>query len=81
VNDELLPLSFDPVSNGEYLPPPKSERDHAAEKRIHRIAEKNAARTGVSRRTFLAGGVRHGGVAIGDQRRLRRARRPVPDRA
>jgi len=55
VNDELLPLSFDPVSNGEYLPPPKSERDHAAEKRIHRIAEKNAARTGVSRRTFLAG--------------------------
>src|SRR5205823_13806675 len=55
VNDELLPLSFDPVSNGEYVPPLKSERDHEAEKRIHRIAAKNAARTGVSRRTFLAG--------------------------
>lgn len=55
MNDEPLPLSFDPVSNGEYLPPPKSDRDREAEKRIHRIAEKNAARTGVSRRTFLTG--------------------------
>ena len=55
MNDELLPLSFDPVSNGEYLPPAKSERDRAAEKRIHRLAEKNAARTGVTRRSFLAG--------------------------
>jgi predicted TIM-barrel fold metal-dependent hydrolase len=55
VNDEFLPLSFDPVSNGEFLPPLKSGRDHAAEKEIHRIAAKNAARTGVTRRTFLAG--------------------------
>ncbi len=55
MNDELLPLSFDPVSNGEYLPPPKSERDREAERRIHRLAERHAARTGVTRRTFLAG--------------------------
>jgi predicted TIM-barrel fold metal-dependent hydrolase len=55
VNDEALPLSLDPVSNGEYLPPLKSEQDHAAERRIHRIAEKNAPRTGVTRRTFLGG--------------------------
>jgi hypothetical protein len=55
VNDELLPLSFDPVSNGEYLPPPKSDRDREAERRIHRIAERHAARTGVTRRSFLAG--------------------------
>jgi predicted TIM-barrel fold metal-dependent hydrolase len=55
VTEDVLPLSFDPVSNGEYLPPPKSDRDKEAERRIHRIAEKNAARTGVTRRTFLAG--------------------------
>jgi predicted TIM-barrel fold metal-dependent hydrolase len=55
VTDELLPLSFDPVSNGEYVPPVKSGRDVEAERRIHRIAEKNAARTGVTRRSFLAG--------------------------
>ena len=51
MNDELLPLSFDPVSNGEYLPPPKGDRDREAERRIHRIAERHAARTGVTRRT------------------------------
>jgi len=55
VNDEFLPLSFDPVSNGEFLPPEKSLRDIEAERRIHRIAAKNAARTGVTRRSFLAG--------------------------
>ncbi|HUR37888.1 MAG TPA: amidohydrolase family protein [Planctomycetota bacterium] len=55
MTDELLPLSFDPVSNGEFLPPPKSARDREAERRIHRIAEKHAARTGVTRRSFLAG--------------------------
>ena len=53
--DEPLPLSFDPVSNGEYLPPPKTSREELAEKTIHRIAERNARRTGVSRRTFLTG--------------------------
>ncbi len=55
MSDELLPFSFDPVSNGEFCPPPKSARDGEAERRVHRIAERNARRTGVSRRTFLAG--------------------------
>jgi predicted TIM-barrel fold metal-dependent hydrolase len=55
MNDERLPLSFDPVSNGEYIPPEKTARDSEAERRIHRIAEKHAARTGVTRRAFLAG--------------------------
>ena len=53
--DDPLPLSFDPVSNGEYLPPIKSARDEEAERRIHRIADRNARRLGVSRRTFLTG--------------------------
>jgi hypothetical protein len=53
--EDRLPLSFDPVSNGEYAPPPKTEADREAERRIHRIAERNARRTGVSRRSFLAG--------------------------
>ena len=55
MNEEPLPLSFDPVSNVEYLPPLKSEQDQLAEKLIHRIAERNARRTGVSRRSFLTG--------------------------
>lgn len=48
-----LPIDLDPVSNGEYLPIPKSEtirrvQEHAWE----RVAE-NAKRLGVSRRAFL----------------------------
>ena len=35
MNDVRLPLSFDPVSNGEYLPPDKSSQDIEAERRIH----------------------------------------------
>jgi uncharacterized protein len=53
--DEPLPLTFDPVSNGEYLPPAKSAADVVAERRVRRIAERHAARMGVSRRTFLTG--------------------------
>src|SRR5438046_9008242 len=53
--DEPLPLSFDPVSNGEYLPPPKTEREILAEKLIRWVADRNARRTGVSRRAFLTG--------------------------
>jgi hypothetical protein len=55
MTDEPLPLSFDPVSNGEYCPPARTARDVEAERRIRRIADRNAARTGVSRRTFLSG--------------------------
>jgi predicted TIM-barrel fold metal-dependent hydrolase len=55
MNDEPLPLSFDPVSNGEYLPPPKTQRDVLAERRIRALADRNSRRTGVSRRAFLTG--------------------------
>jgi len=55
VIDDPLPLTFDPVSNGEYVPPPKTGSDAEAERRVHRVAERNARRIGVSRRDFLAG--------------------------
>ncbi len=48
-----LPLTFDPVSNGEYLPRPKSARDAKAERLAHRWVERGVRRTGVSRRDFL----------------------------
>jgi predicted TIM-barrel fold metal-dependent hydrolase len=53
--DEPLPLTFDPVSNGEILPPPRTAADLEAERRVRRLAERHAARLGVSRRTFLTG--------------------------
>jgi hypothetical protein len=53
--DDPLPLTFDPVSNGEYVPPPKTDLDREAERRIYRLSERNARRTGLSRRDFLAG--------------------------
>ncbi len=46
-----LPLTFDPVSNGEYLPRPKSERDARAEAIARSLAEEGARRSG--RRDFL----------------------------
>jgi hypothetical protein len=55
VTDEPLPLPFDPVSNGEYLPPPRSDLDIRAEERIRRTADRNARRLGISRRSFLTG--------------------------
>jgi hypothetical protein len=51
-----LPLSFDPVSNGEYLPPRKSARDRAMEARARAAIDRGVRRTGLDRRAFLAGG-------------------------
>lgn len=48
-----LPLTFDPVSNGEYMPPEKTEGDVRAEAMAREIVDRNARRTGVSRRAFL----------------------------
>ncbi len=48
-----LPLSFDPVSNGEYLPRPKSGADRAAEALAREIVDAAARRAGVARRDFL----------------------------
>lgn len=55
MTDDPLPLTFDPVSNGEYAPPPKTARDREAERRVYRRAERAARRLGISRRAFLAG--------------------------
>jgi hypothetical protein len=50
----LLPVKLDPVSNGEFVPPPLDPRVRAAQRRAHARAEVAARRLGVSRRDFLA---------------------------
>lgn len=50
-----LPISFDPVTNGEYELPARSPADRAAEALARRWIDEGAARTGVSRRDFLRG--------------------------
>jgi len=53
VNDEpVLPVRFDPVSNGEVLPVP-SARLQAAQQWARADAERHARRLGASRRAFL----------------------------
>jgi predicted TIM-barrel fold metal-dependent hydrolase len=51
-----LPLTFDPVSNGEYFPPRKTARDCRAEAIARRTIERNARRAGMGRRQFLISG-------------------------
>src|SRR5437870_4722126 len=48
-----LPLHFDPVSNGEYLPPRKTPRVAAMQEIAWSLVEKGVRRTGMSRRGFL----------------------------
>jgi len=48
-----LPLSFDPVSNGEYLPPRKSKADMAAEALARETIARAARRARTSRREFI----------------------------
>jgi hypothetical protein len=48
-----LPLSFDPVSNGEYLPPPKSDVERKAERIANELVSRGARRAGLGRREFL----------------------------
>ena len=50
----LLPVKLDPVSNGEFVPPPLDPRVRAAQRRAHARAEVAARRLGISRRDFLA---------------------------
>jgi hypothetical protein len=52
-NDPGLPIKLDPVSNGEYPPPPASEMVREAQRRARRMAEDNARRVGMDRRRFL----------------------------
>ncbi len=46
------PIAFRPCSNGEYCPPPKTERDARAEARYREIVETKSRRLGMSRREF-----------------------------
>jgi predicted TIM-barrel fold metal-dependent hydrolase len=48
-----LPLHFDPVSNGEYLPPRKTARVATMQEIAWSLVEKGVRRTGLSRRAFL----------------------------
>jgi hypothetical protein len=48
-----LPISFQPVSNGEYALPTRSPADRRAEELTRRFIDEGAARTGVTRREFL----------------------------
>jgi hypothetical protein len=52
-DDPGLPISFGPVSNGEYHPPPLTALERAAQRRALADCDANARRLGVSRRTFL----------------------------
>ncbi len=51
--EPVLPLSFDPVSNGEYLPVPVTAQARAAEALAHEWVEDGARRAAMSRRRFL----------------------------
>ena len=52
-DDELLPIKFGPVSNGEFHPQPHSPRLKEVIRRTHRLADEKARRLGMSRRQFL----------------------------
>lgn len=54
-DDEPFPLKFGPVSNGEFLPVPHTPLVREVIRRTHLIADRNASRLGVSRRSFLTG--------------------------
>jgi hypothetical protein len=48
-----LPLTFDPVSNGEYLPPRKTRRHATMEEIAWSLVDRGVRRTGMTRRAFL----------------------------
>jgi hypothetical protein len=52
-DDPDLPLKFHPLSNSEYAPLPRSPLIAETVRRTLRLAERNARRTGLDRRTFL----------------------------
>jgi predicted TIM-barrel fold metal-dependent hydrolase len=54
-SDFDLPLSFDAVSNGEYLPPPVTEEARLAERVAREWTAIGARRSGMTRRRFLKG--------------------------
>jgi predicted TIM-barrel fold metal-dependent hydrolase len=51
--DPGLPVKLHPVGNGEFLPGPPTPRVREAIRRANEAADRNARRTGMSRRQFL----------------------------
>ena len=54
-DDDVLPVKFGPVSNGEFAPRPPSPLVREAIRRTHQLADENSRRLGISRRRFLTG--------------------------
>lgn len=52
-DDPGLPISFDPVSNGEYAIPAASPAERLAERTAHALVDVGASRRGMDRRDFL----------------------------
>src|SRR4029450_8644363 len=52
-DDELLPIKFGPVSNGEFHPQPHSPRLKEVIRRTHRLADAKARPPRTARRQFL----------------------------
>jgi len=55
VDDRLLPIPTQIVSNEEFAPPDQTPEQHRVEHRLIEIATESSQRLGVSRRQFLAG--------------------------
>lgn len=53
-DEERLAIPWDPVSNGEYLPPPTTPLIRESTRRALRMADESARRLGMSRRRFLS---------------------------
>lgn len=53
-DDDDLPLRFHPLSNGEYVPLPATSLIRETIRRTRDVADTNARRLGMNRRTFLA---------------------------
>jgi hypothetical protein len=51
------PISFVPVSNGEFEPPPATERDRRAEALYWRMVQEKSRRLAMTRRQFTEGAV------------------------
>ncbi len=54
-DDTPLPIKFGPATNGEFHPPPHGPVVRETIRRTYDLAERNAARLGISRRRFLTG--------------------------
>jgi len=52
-DDDLLPIKFGPVSNGEFHPLPHSPLVRETIRRTYRLADDTSRRLGISRRRFL----------------------------